>query len=232
MLRSAHKLQGFAITATDGAIGEVDQLYLDDEKWTIRYLVVNTGTWRESEQVLISPRAIKRIDWDGNQIYVSLTTEQVRNSPDIDAKKLISRRYEKAYCDYYGYECYWDVPGAMAQVGLASDDVHLRSSKEVIGYHIEAKDGDLGHVHDLIVEDETWVIRYIVVKTSNWWIGKKVLISPQWIARISWEEEKVFVDLSREEIKQAPVYDESRFVTREYETSLFDHYERPRYWLG
>ena len=103
-------------------------------------------------------------------------------------------------------------------------DPHLRSTDQVTGYYVQATDGEIGHVHDYIVDDETWTIRYIVVNTRNWWPGKKVLVSPRWIKRVSWEESKLFVDLSRESIRNSPAYDPSKPVSLDYEGRLFGHY--------
>jgi hypothetical protein len=111
----------------------------------------------------------------------------------------------------------------------AAWDPHLRSTRDVSGYDIQATDGEIGHVEDFIIEDETWMIRYLIIDTQNWWPGKKVLISPQWIERISWEESKVFVNLTCEAIKQSPEYTEAS-LTREYETALHRHYNRQEYW--
>jgi RNA polymerase-binding protein DksA len=111
-------------------------------------------------------------------------------------------------------------------------DPHLRSTKALIGYYIGAKDGDIGHVQDFIIDDKTWAIRYMVVDTVNWWPGKKVVIAPQWIERVSWEESKVFVDLSRERIKKAPEYNPTAMLSRQYEDGLYAHYRRSKYWDG
>ena len=110
-------------------------------------------------------------------------------------------------------------------------DPHLRSTHDVSGYHIQATDGEIGHVEDFIIDDETWAIRYLIIDTRNWWPGKKVLISPQWIERVSWSESKVFVNLSRETIKQSPEYTEESLLTRDYETGLHRHYNRQGYWV-
>ena len=75
--------------------------------------------------------------------------------------------------------------------------------KAVTGYHIEATDGEIGHVDGFVVDDEAWAIRYIEVATRNWWPGKKVLVSPAWIERVSWPDSKVYAGLSREAIKSA-----------------------------
>jgi hypothetical protein len=110
-------------------------------------------------------------------------------------------------------------------------DPHLRSTKDVSGHHIQAQDGEIGHVEDFIIDDETWAIRYLVIDTKNWWGGKKVLISPQWIDRISWDESKVFVNLSKERIKQSPEYSDDLLITRAYEDQLHKHYDQKGYWV-
>ena len=110
------------------------------------------------------------------------------------------------------------------------DDPHLRSCEAIVGYHIHATDGEVGHVEGFLIDDETWAIRYIVVNTSNWWLGHKVLIAPQWIGGVQWSDESVTVDLSRAAVKAAPTYDPSADLDRQRETGLYPHYGRPPYW--
>jgi hypothetical protein len=98
------------------------------------------------------------------------------------------------------------------------------------GFHIEVADGEIGHVKDFIVDDETWAIRYLEVDTRNWWPGKKVLVSPQWISNVSWPDSKVYVDLTRDTIKNVPDRIESLPITCEYEKRLYDYYARSPYW--
>jgi hypothetical protein len=109
-------------------------------------------------------------------------------------------------------------------------DPHLRSADEVINYYIEASDGDVGHVEDFLVDDQSWTIRYMVVDTRNWLPGKKVLVAIQWIKEITWAESRVYVDLSRARIKNSPEYDPAAPLNRAYEAELHDHYDRPKYW--
>ena len=252
MLTNAAHLKGFSIRATDGEIGTVDQFYFDDETWAIRYLTVDTGGWLGGRQVLISPFSVVQTDWQDRRLDVALTKAQVENSPDIDTHLPVSRQHEAAYLGYYGYPFYWGGPNlwgpAFQPAGLASPttvsadaiadriskestDSHLRSSEAVKGYYIEAADGEIGHVDGFVVDDEAWAIRYIEVATRNWWPGKKVLVSPAWIARVSWTNSAVYVGLSREAIQTGPEYAESTAITREYENQLYLHYGRPPYWL-
>ena len=252
MLTKTIHLKGFAIRATDGELGTVDQFYFDDETWAIRYLTVETGGWLDGRQVLISPISVVQTDWQAKRLDVALTKKQVENSPDIDTHRPVSRQQEAAYLGYYGYPYYWGGPSlwgpAFNPAGLVisptaskealvdrirteSTDSHLRSTEAVTGYHIEAADGEIGHVDGFVVDDEVWALRYIEVATRNWWPGKKVLVSPRWIERVSWYESKVYVGLSREAIKNGPEYIESMPITREYEGRLHSHYGRPPYWL-
>ena len=110
------------------------------------------------------------------------------------------------------------------------DDPHLRSCKAVISYHLHASDGDIGHVHGLLVDEETWAIRYMIVDTSNWWLGHKVLIAPPWITDMNWVDGKVSVDLTRQAVKDAPAYDSGARLRREQEVRLHEHYGQVGYW--
>lgn len=254
MLRSATHLKDFVIQATDGEIGKVDQFYFDDETWAIRYLVVNTSRWLDGRLVLISPIALGQKGWESRRLDVALTKKQIEDSPRIDTHKPVSRQHEAVYLGYYGYPYYWGGPNLwglasypaglavqretvteaeaeQATAGKESADSHLRTTNEVTGYHIEAADGEIGHVEDFIVDDETWAIRYLEVDTRNWWPGKKVLVSPAWIDNVSWPDSKVYVGLSRKTLKSGPEYTESMPITREFEKRLYDHYGRSAYWV-
>jgi hypothetical protein len=252
MLRNAKDLHGLTIHATDGEIGTVDQFYFEDETWAIRYLTVDTGGWLGGRKVLISPISVLGVpDWPAKRLDVALTKKQVENSPDISTHQPVSRQQEIAYFGYYGYPFYWggsDLRGAApTPAGLAipmppfteaipdslangSTDSHLRSSQEVSSYYLEAIDGEIGNVDGFVVDDEAWAIRYVVVATGSWWSGKKVLVSPVWAERVSWENSKVYVGLTREAIKDAPEYIESAMIPREYERQLHSYYGRPPYW--
>jgi hypothetical protein len=252
MLRNTADLKGLVIRATDGELGAVDQFYFDDDSWAIRYLTVETGGWLDGRSVLISPYSILDADWEAKRLDVALTKKQVENSPNIGTHLPVSRQQEATYLGYYGYPYYWGsphlwglefypsnlIPATPSTQAVAdtlrerqSMDSHLRSAAFVNGYNIEAADGEIGHVDGFVLDDEAWAIRYMEVATRNWWPGKKVLVSPAWIDRVSWEDSCVFVALSREAIKDAPEYVESGSITREYENLLHSHYGRPPYWL-
>jgi uncharacterized protein YrrD len=249
MLRSADDLMGFRILATDDKIGSVHDFYFDDTAWQIRYLVADTGGWLAGRRVLLSPKALGKPDWEGGVFPVHLTREQVENSPGIETEKTVSRQYETDLHHYYGWPVYWGevgyaVPGAVANPAAVPEATNrteveekpgghnLRGMREVKGYDIRASDGEIGTVKDFIVDDETWQVRYLVIDTGNWLPGKKVLLAPEWVHMIKWSERNVHVEMDQEHIKNAPEFDTSEPVSREYENRLHDHYGRTKYWAS
>ena len=253
MLRSLKDLDQYMVRATDGEIGRVVDFLLDDNGWVVRYLIVQTGgaMLLNGRKVLVSPIAFKAAEWATRTFDLTLTKHEVKNSPDVDVDKPVSRQHERDYSRYFGYPYYWRYSGAWAMepyperlaANLFSEppedgqhddpgDAHLRSAKELRHYHIQGSDDAIGHVDDLIVDDESWQIRYLVVDTRNWWFGKRVLVSPHWAKQVSWEEKKVYVDLTREAIKNAPEWRSTDGINREYETRLYDYHGRPAYWAG
>jgi PRC-barrel domain len=249
---SAKALMGFTLAATDGAIGEVDDCYFDDAHWTVRYFVVDTGGWLSGRRVLISPMAVRDVDPKGERVLVNLTREQVEGSPDIDTHRPVSRQHEISLLQHYGFPTYWYGPytwgpamlptppvpaaeGVMDEVMARAEqdnleDAHLHSTTDTVGYAIEARDGAIGHVNDLLIDERTWTIRWLVVGTGNWLPGKQVLVAPEWVEDVAWTERAVRVGLKRAQIQDAPAYDRARPIEREYEQRLFSHYGRPTYW--
>jgi hypothetical protein len=257
MLRSVNSLDGFKMAAADGHIGKVKDFYFDDEAWVIRYVVVDSSAWLGEREVLISPYSIGSPDWSRLLLPIALTKEQIKNSPGIDTDKPISRQYERSHMGYYGYPYYWGGTGlwgvrnhpgteltgfsaspdgayqgylrAPSDSGAAGD-AHLRSCNAVKGYHIHATDGDIGHVQGFLADDSTWSIRYLIVDTSNWWVGHQVLVSPEWIHDVSWANCKVTVSLNRHAIRYAPAYNGEGLIDRAAEARIYNHYGRCGYW--
>ena len=259
MLRNTHDLTGATVRASDGDVGDVQDFYFDDEAWVIRYLVVDTGSWLNSRQVLVSPMLCSLPDWQQRTLAVERTREQIRSGPDIDTRRPVSRQQEADYMAYYNTPAYWggdglwgsamtpdllpgydagyvprDGPPHMPQeaygrnLGLWSpdEDPHLRSCKAVTGHRIEAADGDIGHVDGFLLDDRTWAIRYMIINTSNWWLGHQVLIAPTWIDAVDWPSQSVMVSLTRQAIQAAPAYNPLVQPERAEELRLYQHYGR------
>jgi uncharacterized protein YrrD len=238
MLRSIKQLYGSKLQASDGEIGHVSDLYFDDQQWTVRYVVAETGSWIPGRLVLIPPQAvgIRSLRQVGNRLPVNLTRKQIEDSPPIESNKPVSLQYEAEYFRYYGcpaYPLYPGLAGIYGGIGISetaripfdparpqmrdeetkrlerpySDgNPHLRSTKAMEGYHIQTSDGKIGHVTDFIMDDEHWAICHLIVETGHWFAGKQIAISPEQIDRISCEESKVFVNVTKESILEAPGY--------------------------
>lgn len=252
MLRSVNSLGGYVVEATDGEIGYVEEFLFDDDNWTIRYMVVDTGNWLSSRKVLISPSALGNPNWKTKTFHVVLTKEQVKNSPRIDTQKPVSRQQEAELHTYYDWPTYWtprglatpgylhttrsqtSMPASLEQELTTVDQQpyasSLRSTDEVSGYRIQATDGEIGHVEDFVVNDTSWIIRYLVIDTRNWLPGRQVLVAPNWIEKVRWNDKKVQVNMSKENIKRSPKFDPSAPINRNYEVRLYDFYGRPHYW--
>jgi hypothetical protein len=249
MLWNASAINGYAIAASDGRLGTVSDFLFDDSSWLIRWLVVDTGNWLSGRKVLLPPSALGHLDEKKQEFPVRLTMQQVKDSPETDTDRPVSRQMETSVYDYYGWSPYWGtgfymggygyMPAGMAEspyLGLTrheaeiadvrhrEEDQHLRSVEAVTGYHFHASDGEIGHVEDFLVEDADWSIHYLVVDTKNWWPGKKVLISPRSVQEIDWTERLVSLDVDRQRVKDSPAYDPSTTVDRAYERHFHNYY--------
>ncbi|MBD3233600.1 MAG: PRC-barrel domain containing protein [candidate division Zixibacteria bacterium] len=247
MLRSVKEIKGYKILAEDEKFGDAKDLLFDDHEWIVRYLVVDTGKWLPGRKVIIPPTELEKPDWVGQALPVKLTRKQIEEGPPLNEDEPVSRQYQKRLQSFFGWSPYWvaGVPesAVIAEMTQAEKekgekkgiepegDPHLRSCEEIVDYHIKAEDGEIGHVEDFILDDELWQIRYLVVDTRNWLPGKKVLVAISWIKDISWANNQVDVEMTREAVKESPEFDQSAPVNREYEERLYDYYGRPKYWL-
>lgn len=234
MLRHESDINGYAIHASDGPIGTVRDFLFDDATWTVRWLLIDTGSWLPGREILLPPSAVAQVNHVGHQFNVNLTKQQVKDCPDVDSHLPVSRQQETSLYDYYGWSPYWGDGAYMDLVGYGGggmieppstelmrrekeiDDVKhnkgdstLRSAREVNGYHIHASDGEIGHVEDILVEDGDWSVRYLIVDTKNWWPATRVLIAPLSVRSIQWADRQVNLGIDRRSIKDSPAYDPS-----------------------
>ncbi len=249
MKRNIKSLIGYSLKETDGEIGHVVEFYFDDKTWTVRYLVVETGSWFSEKKVLISPSVIKRSDWENEEFPVKLTKDQIKNSPDIDTEKTVSRQQEEQLSSYYSWDTYWGnepyehgagIFGMMPselyeseitppesiddQIPQNKVNSHLRGTEEIKGYKIHTTDGEIGKVVDFVVDDTNWEIKYLVIDTGSWLNSKKVILSTKWITDIQWDNEVVIVNISTDSVRNSPDYDDSLPINEDYEKNLNKYY--------
>ena len=248
MLRNLKSLFGFHILAEDGEIGKVNDIYFSDDTWTIRYLVVDTGPWIFGRKVLIAVNALGTPDWEAEKFPVSLTREQVKNSPEMDTEKPVSRHQEIELHSYYRWNGYWtvqpgfnselkppgptypEIPAPVENITPEQGDPHLQSAKSIVGAHVKAKDSSAGQVEDFLVDDETWFIRFVIVNTGDLLPGKKILIAPLWIEAVRPKESEIYIPINSEQIKASPEYDPAGPLAKEYLDQLEGHYDRTKFW--
>ena len=227
MLRSLKELYGCMLGASDGDIGAVKDFYFDEQNQAVRYVVVDTGKWLPGRQVLISPQAFALGKPGSKVMPVKLTRKKIEASPAIAIHKPVSRQNEEAYHRYYGWPYYWEgdglwggmrgfpmlevpatfLPGrppAETSPKAEGTDAHLRSTRAVNGYHVQATDGIVGHVCDFLMDDKSWAIEELAVKTGHRLTGKEVRIPMKAVERISYAESTVHVKLTKEAIEKSP----------------------------
>lgn len=266
MLLRHKDLVGYQLKASDGAIGTIDDLLFDDQNWTIRWIVADTGSWLPGRKVLLPPESFIEAHPVGREAAFDLTRKHIEDSPGLEADQPVSRQMEARLYEHYAHPPYWDhvfanpAAGTVATVPLAAGgitrrddpmtphekaassarearqdlpeqqgDKNLRSVNEVLGYFIQASDGDIGHVEDVFVETDNWKARYLMVDTRNWWPGRMVLISPDWANSVSWDDKIVSVDVTRDRVRESPEYSPDMPIDRAYEARLYDYYGFPRY---
>jgi hypothetical protein len=211
MFRSLGDLIGASMIATDGEIGRICNFLFDDRSWNIRYLVVDVGHWLARREVLISVSVIDQPDWKTKTLRARLTKEQLRNGPDVDSKKPVSRQQEIAMREYFGWPAYWDtvvdkvfppnlIPAGREFPVHTTEDNHLRSAEDVIGYEVWASDGVVGCLESFVVDDAVWHIGYLDVKTGEGLQSRSVLVPTSWVKSISWADHQVNLQGSRERI--------------------------------
>ena len=204
MLRSLKQLYGDKLGATDGEIGQIKDFYFDDQNWTIRYLVVDTGGWLPGRKVLISPHSLASPAASGNIMRVGLTRKKIENSPSIESQKPLSRKFEEEYHKYYRQPLYWKSNAAGMIGPQPEQEVHVRSTQAVNGYLVRMGDETIGHVSDFMMDAEDWTIGQLVVKTGHRLSGKDMLIPTKQVERISYDESTVFAYPSLEASEQTP----------------------------
>jgi len=204
MLRCINEMIGYELLIEGKSVGKCKDLLFDDDCWTIRYLLADTGKWLFDKKVLISPLMISNSDWSARIINLNISKDQLENLINESGQTIEERN-------------------------------HLRSFKKVKEYSINALNGDIGHLEDIIVEDQTWALRYIVVDTRNWFPGgKKVMLSLNWVGNISWFNSNLSVNLSIEKIKESPEFDPDKdravilnflVTTKKGEANMADKYD-------
>ena len=182
MLRGVSDLRRLAVAATDGNLGNVVDLCFDDRSWAVRYLVVDAGSWFPDRWVLISPISVRSWAPDPSILRGALTKTQVK----VSAEAHIPGEWPEKLPPPYA------LGHAIRDQARAGEEAHLQVATAAIGYAMRTEDGTIGHVQDLLVDDKAWAIRYLLVDPTKRWAGKRVLVAPEWLTPVRWDESKTF----------------------------------------
>jgi sporulation protein YlmC with PRC-barrel domain len=248
MLWNASAITGFGIVETDGELGSVKDLLVDDKDWVVRWLLVDPGHWLPGRKVLLPPSVLGKPDRENRQFPVKLSKQQVKDSPDVDTDLPVSRQSEAQLYEHYDWQPYWD--GSFSPTSLimaVPTDVtmelshedwrdqpegarlpgnpHLRSIAEFAAYDIHATDGEIGGVEDVLIDDNGWTVRYLTIDTGNWWPGERVLIAPRSVLKIDWAAKIIYLNVDRETVKKSPAYDPAITVDGAYDEKHLAYYD-------
>jgi hypothetical protein len=183
MEKTLSDLRRLTIEATDGNLGSVVDLCFDDRSWIIRYLVVDAGSWFPDRWVLISPISVRTWAPDPSILRSALNKTQVKMSAEAHRNGRLERPPKPDALEH-----------AIRDRALAGGEAHLQVATAAIGYTIQTEDGPIGQVQEILVDDKAWAIRYLLidVDTTNKWTSKRVLVAPEWLTAVSWDESKTF----------------------------------------
>jgi len=199
MLRDLKDLIGSPVAATDGDMGSVRSFLFDDQSWKVRYLVVDVGNWLKRRDVVLPIAALEKPDWTNKTCRAHLTREQVRDSPDVDSEKPVSRQQEIAMRNYFGPLACWvdsefglsSIPTGTKYPVHTAEVLHLRSTSAVMGYHVWATDGDFGILEGFVMDEASWHLGYLDVRGGDWLHNRSVLIPTRWVESVSWAEFRI-----------------------------------------
>jgi sporulation protein YlmC with PRC-barrel domain len=183
------ELERYVVHGVDGDVGRIEDVYFDDQYWVVRHLVVDSRHWLRGRRVLIPPAAVGALDRARGRVELPFTRARIEQSPRIDTAKPVSRQHHVDLYSYFGFPYDWKGPAVHRDplAGFGGGDPHLRSARAVTTYRVQAVDGDVGQLDDLLIETESWAIRHIVVRSGRRLGDRRVLLPPEWIARVSWE---------------------------------------------
>jgi len=190
-LERAHHLSTYRLDTTDGVAGRVHDLYFDDRRWLVRYLVVDVHHALSSRRVLISPVCVRSTDAGSRRFTVSLTREQIRRSPGVDADRPVSRQHEVMLHEYYRLPFYWKDEHPL---DTRTADPHLRSMRAIRGYAVIGRDAAVGHVDDFLVDCGAWTVSDVLIARRQWLAGTRRCLPVSAIGRVSWVGKAVYLD--------------------------------------
>lgn len=226
MIRQLSTLRDHTVMGSDIEIGRVHGSHFDDAHWKLRYFIVHPHESLELPLVLVSPHTLRDHDPEAGRLHVSQTRGHLEGSPRTENSLTLHRSHEIAFSRHFGWPAWWEetTPTPQSQCEPA-----LRSTLR--GYGVDSLNRYMGTLTDYLIDDETWEIRYLVVKTQGWDTHDWLLVAPSWIVDLGQANHIFTVGLRSEEIANAPRWHPEMPLSREFERGLHAHYGRKGYWV-
>ncbi|WP_417310421.1 PRC-barrel domain-containing protein [Devosia sp.] len=244
MLWNVSAIETYPVVASDGRVGMVADFIFSDRDWHVPWAVIDTGDWLAGHQVLLPTAKLGKPDAESQSISVGLSRADVENSPVLgpeDGQAADGANAQYGISPYLsaGYLAEYRAPFGTAPFAIAGSQDHLRtrandafdsqnptlrSVRVLHGFHVDSRDGSIGHIEEFIIDDSTWQVRFFVVGTRDWWPGKRVLISPRSLLKIDWQEKVIALDVDRQLVKDAPAYDPQTMMDAGFADAYLKHY--------
>lgn len=245
MLRTLSSLYQYTLWTKDGELGKVNDVFFEDTAWDIRYLVVDLNRWLPGRRLLIPPSVSRRPQDDEGRIPIEMTRDSIRTAPPVTSDQPVSRQLEDQLHSFFGWQPYWSgepeggtvapkAPEGDEMIGdRQSDSVpgdaprgnpHLRSARDMVGYGVEALSGAVGVLSDLLIDDATWMVRYLVVDIGQSGSSHLVVIAVDSVETVDWSQLSLFLDMRKVSVERAPSFEEAPVIPEALEHRLERHY--------
>ena len=222
MLRRIAELRGSRVLAFDGEVGKVRDAYVHEVPWAARYLVVDTGGWLSGRRVLVDTRSVELMEHHLRTVWLSLSRERIESSPRIDLQKPVSGAQVLQLNRHYGYPLEPPAP-MLCDSGASLPHPPLRGAREILQSALITVDGWASAIKDVFFDDETWRLRYLIVQTGSWLLGRRVLVPVEHVRGVDWTAHRVKVDQTRQQVEQGREFDAHHPPPGDRESALNIH---------
>jgi uncharacterized protein YrrD len=242
MIASINMLTGAAVNAVDGEVGTLEDFMINDQNWAVGYLVVMSGDWTDRRKLLFPPATVKEAENKVKVFNLGVDRSTVEQSPNFDLKASLTRQQEIELHQHYGLPIFSDSKlGPETQplaellsdmrehgVEIPGDEIHSRlfSFEDMKKFSVEARDGSLGSIEDLLVDLSTWKVQYMVLSTGSLLNNRQVLSAPGWIEKIDRDARTIQVDLAKETIENSPEYQPENLQDPDYQGRIEDFFRQ------
>lgn len=238
MFASLTELRSYRIRGTDAELGKINDLCFRQNDWVVRYVVV--GMEELARESLLLTTYLGRLDRGSHTLTADILLEQVANTDPLDRSMPLEERDERRLHEQYGWPAIWwqeehdiePIGGLWSEEPRASenaDEQEFESPRVMFAgdlleaYAVEGEGGEIGRLLDVIVEDETWSIPYLVVGSPG---AERTLVATDYVQTIDLGTRNIYLSLPVGAVANSPILSSVGPITPELEQSLREYYDR------